>query len=136
MCDGKTFIKPIVLFLVYQTNVAKEWQALAIRVKYIAFSRYNVIIREERNNSGASKMPSENLNVRVRGELQAHLQQQIGEGGLYENASEYIRALIRSDLKSRDESWGWLKRHLEPAARADEGEYISVSAQDVIGRNK
>ena len=81
-------------------------------------------------------MTSENLNVRVRGELQAHLQQQIGESGLYENASEYIRALIRRDLKTRTESWDWLKKHLEPALRADESVYISISAQDVIDRNK
>lgn len=81
-------------------------------------------------------MASENINVRIRGDLQAHLQQQISEGGLYENASEYIRSLIRNDLKSRTESWEWLKKHLEPALRADESEYIEVSAQDVINRNK
>ena len=81
-------------------------------------------------------MTSENINVRVRGELQAHLQQQIGETGLYENASEYIRSLIRNDLKSRTEAWEWLQKHLEPALRADESSYIAVSAQDVINRNK
>jgi len=43
-------------------------------------------------------MASANINVRIKGELQAHLQQQVGEHGLYENASEYIRSLIRSDL--------------------------------------
>ncbi|NRA88905.1 MAG: transcriptional regulator [Rhizobiales bacterium] len=81
-------------------------------------------------------MPSENVNIRVRGELQAHLQQQIGDNGLYDNASEYIRALIRRDLKTSAESWSWLKTHLEPALRADENEYRTVSAQDVIDRNK
>ncbi|MGT2464861.1 ribbon-helix-helix domain-containing protein [Mesorhizobium atlanticum] len=54
------------------------------------------------------------IHVRVGGKLQAHLQQQIGENGLYENASEYIRALIRRDLQTRDEAWDWLKRQLEP----------------------
>lgn len=81
-------------------------------------------------------MPSENLNIRVRGELQAHLQLQIGDNGLYDNASEYIRALIRRDLKTSAESWNWLKTHLEPALRADESEFKTVSAQDVINRNK
>jgi len=81
-------------------------------------------------------MVSENINVRVKGELQTHLQQQIGESGLYENASEYIRSLIRRDLKSRNEAWDWLKKELEPALRADESEFVSVSAQDVINRNK
>jgi len=55
---------------------------------------------------------------------------------LYENASEYIRALIRSDLKSRSESWEWLKKELEPALRADESAFIAVTAEDVIKRNQ
>jgi len=81
-------------------------------------------------------MASANLNVRIKGELQAHLQQQVGEHGLYENASEYIRALIRNDLKSRSESWAWLKRELEPALRADASSFVAVTAEDVIRRNK
>ena len=81
-------------------------------------------------------MATENINVRVTGELRKHLQQQIGDQGLYENASEYIRALIRNDLKQQQESWDWLKQALEPALRADEKTYISVTADDVIARNK
>ena len=70
-------------------------------------------------------MATENVNVRVTGELRNHLQQQIGTFGLYENASEYIRALIRNDLKQQQESWNWLKQALEPALRADENTYIT-----------
>jgi len=81
-------------------------------------------------------MAAANINVRIKGELQTHLQQQVGEHGLYENASEYIRALIRRDLKSRSESWEWLKRELEPALRADQNSFVAVSAEDVIHRNK
>ncbi len=81
-------------------------------------------------------MASANINVRIKGELQAHLQQQIGEHGLYENASEYVRALIRNDLKSRSESWEWLKRELEPAMRADESEYVAVTPEEIMQRNK
>lgn len=81
-------------------------------------------------------MASVNVNVRVTGELQNHLQQQLGSHGLYNNASEYIRSLIRQDLKSRDEAWSWLRSELEPALRADEDKYISVTAADVIARNK
>ncbi|MDX3926814.1 MAG: transcriptional regulator [Shinella sp.] len=81
-------------------------------------------------------MASESIHVRVGGQLQAHIERQIGEHGLYENASEYIRALIRRDLQSRDEAWDWLKRHLEPAMRAGEKEFRAVSAEDVIRRNK
>ena len=81
-------------------------------------------------------MATDNVNVRVTGELRNHLQQQIGPRGLYENASEYVRALIRRDLESRQEAWEWLKRELEPALRADESVYIEVTADDVIARNK
>ncbi|MCF6355625.1 MAG: hypothetical protein L3J26_11095 [Candidatus Polarisedimenticolaceae bacterium] len=81
-------------------------------------------------------MPTENVNIRVTGELRKHLQQQIGQHGLYENASEYMRALIRRDLKSRQEAWEWLRKELEPAIRADESAYVEVAADDVIARNK
>ena len=81
-------------------------------------------------------MATENVNVRVTGELRNHLQQQIGTKGLYENASEYIRALIRNDLKQQEETWNWLRQTLEPALRADENTYITVTAEDVIARNK
>ncbi|WP_082979860.1 transcriptional regulator [Labrys sp. WJW] len=76
------------------------------------------------------------IHVRVGGRLQTHLQQQVGENGLYENASEYIRALIRRDLHSQDEAWDWLKKQLEPGLRADESEFVAVSAEDVIRRNQ
>ncbi len=81
-------------------------------------------------------MAAANINVRIKGTLQAHLQQQVGEHGLYDNASEYIRALIRRDLKNKSESWEWLKRELEPALRADESSFVAVTAEDVIRRNK
>jgi len=81
-------------------------------------------------------MASGNIHVRVSGALEAHLQQQIGEGGLYENASEYIRALIRSDLQTRKEAWETLQKELAPAMRADDSEFVTVTAEDVICRNQ
>ncbi len=81
-------------------------------------------------------MAADSIHVRVGGQLQVHLQQQIGENGLYENASEYIRALIRRDLQTRNEAWDWLKREIEPGMRADESEFVAVSAEDVIRRNR
>jgi len=80
-------------------------------------------------------MASENVNVRVTGDLRNHLQQQIGLFGLYENASEYIRDLIRRDLKDRKAAWEWLRQELEPGLRADESQFIKVTAADVIKRN-
>lgn len=81
-------------------------------------------------------MATENVNVRVTGKLRTHLQQQIGVHGLYENASEYMRALIRRDLKGRQEAWKWLSKELEPALRADESAYVEVTVDEVIARNK
>jgi antitoxin ParD1/3/4 len=80
-------------------------------------------------------MASENVNVRVTGDLRNHLQQQIGQYGLYENASEYIRDLIRRDLKDRKSAWEWLRAELEPGLRADKSQFIHVTAADVIKRN-
>jgi Arc/MetJ-type ribon-helix-helix transcriptional regulator len=81
-------------------------------------------------------MASGSIHVKVSGALQDHIQQQIGDDGLYENASEYIRALIRRDLQTRDEAWDALQKELAPAMRADDSEFVAVSAVDVIGRNK
>lgn len=83
-----------------------------------------------------SLMASGSIHVKVSGALQDHIQQQIGDEGLYENASEYIRALIRRDLHTRDEAWEALQRELAPAMRADDSEFVAVTADDVIRRNK
>jgi len=80
-------------------------------------------------------MASENVNVRITGALRAHLDQQTGEKGLYENASEYVRALVREDLKDSKEAWNWLRAHLEQGLRAKEEEFVEVSASEVIERN-
>ncbi len=81
-------------------------------------------------------MEAETIHIKITGELRNHLQQQIGPRGLYENASEYVRDLIRRDLKSQQEAWEWLKKELEPALRADKSAYIAVTADDVVARNK
>lgn len=81
-------------------------------------------------------MPSGSIHVKVSGALQDHIQQQIGDGGLYENASEYIRALIRRDLQTRDEAWESLQKELGPAMRADDNAFVAVTADDVVRRNK
>jgi Arc/MetJ-type ribon-helix-helix transcriptional regulator len=55
---------------------------------------------------------------------------------LYDNASEYVRELIRRDLKDREAAWEWLRAEIEPGLRAAEDEFVEVSAADVISRNK
>lgn len=48
--------------------------------------------------------------------------------------SEYIRALIRQDLKSHQEARDWLRHQLEPTLRASEEDYHVVTVNDVISR--
>ena len=76
------------------------------------------------------------MTVRLSGTLSEVVAANVGESGSYENVSEYIRDLIRRDLKGRNEAWEWLRKELEPALRANESEYIKVKAKDVIARNK
>lgn len=80
-------------------------------------------------------MLSESVNVRVTGPLRDYLQHQISPNGLYENASEYVRDLIRKDKARKEEAWAWLRAELEPLLEIPESEYIEVSAEDVIRRN-
>ena len=42
------------------------------------------------------------LNVRVNGPLEDFIAENIGADGLYENASEYVRDLIRRDMERRE----------------------------------
>ncbi len=71
-------------------------------------------------------MASGSIHVKVSGQLQDHIKQQVGDDGLYENASEYIRALIRRDLQTRDEAWEMLQKELAPAMRAEDSEFVAV----------
>ena len=45
---------------------------------------------------------SENINIRVTGELRAFVHDRAGAGGIYETPSEYIRDLIRRDKEAQD----------------------------------
>lgn len=77
------------------------------------------------------------LNVRVGGLLGEHVADNVGEHGLYENVSEYIRDLIRRDLERvEDERFTALKAELQRAAATPNSDYVTVSAQDVIQRNR
>lgn len=74
------------------------------------------------------------IQVRVSGKLEEHVRQQT-ENGLYEDAGEYIRALIRQDLQSEEGGWHFLEEELTPALTAPDEDYVTVRAEDVIRRN-
>ncbi|HEY8604496.1 addiction module antitoxin [Tsuneonella suprasediminis] len=76
------------------------------------------------------------LNVRVSGTLGEFVANNIGDGGAYENVSEYVRDLIRRD-KERVEAEGFerLKAELTAAFAAPESAYEALDPETVIARN-
>ncbi|MGB7405912.1 MAG: addiction module antitoxin [Pacificimonas sp.] len=77
------------------------------------------------------------LNVRVNSALQDHIAMQLGEHGLYENASEYVRDLIRRDKKRRE---GEVPPHhaalLKGRLETPLSEYRESTAEDAIARGE
>ena len=80
---------------------------------------------------------STTMSVRLGGALSDCVSDKIGEEGSYESADEYIRDLIRRD-KERDEAQTFdrLKAELTLAFAAPEESYNSLTAAEVIARNR
>ena len=77
------------------------------------------------------------LTVRLSGTLNDFVQANVGEDGSYENVSEYIRDLIRRDKeRAEQEAFDRLKAELAHAFAAPESSYTSLTAAEVIARNK
>ncbi len=77
------------------------------------------------------------LNVRVGGALGEFVAANVGDDGLYENVSEYVRDLIRRD-KERTEREGFdrLKAELASAFAAPDSAYKPLDADTVIRRGQ
>jgi len=80
---------------------------------------------------------AEGVNVRVGDPLRKFIEFRCGPDGLYENASEYIRDLIRRDYE-REESLRqtWLKDQLQPGMAAHEDEFIPFDVEKIIDNAK
>jgi antitoxin ParD1/3/4 len=77
------------------------------------------------------------LNVRVGGALSDFVAANVGEHGAYDNVSEYVRDLIRKDKREVEEqAFQRLKAEIQKAFGSPESDYRSVSAEDVIHRNR
>lgn len=64
------------------------------------------------------------LNVRVTGDLGAHVADNVGEYGRFENVSEYVRDLIRHDLERvEEERFQALKAELKRAFAVPDSEF-------------
>lgn len=76
-------------------------------------------------------------NVKITGQLEDFIRAQIDANGLYETASEYLRDLVRQDMRRKEaNSWMALREELMPGMKADRSAFVEVSATDVINRNK
>ena len=78
-----------------------------------------------------------NLNVRVTGALSDFVAANVGEGGDYDNVSEYVRDLIRQD-KARAEAKAFerLKAELDMAFAQPDDSYRALDVEAVIARNR
>jgi antitoxin ParD1/3/4 len=77
------------------------------------------------------------MTVRLSGALSDFVAANVSETGSYENVSEYIRDLIRRDKeRAEQEAFDRLKAELTHAFAAPDSTYHSLTAADVIARNK
>ena len=77
------------------------------------------------------------MTVRLSGALSDFVAANVGENGSYENVSEYIRDLIRRDKeRAEKEALERLKAELTHAFAAPESSYGTLTAADVIARNR
>lgn len=77
------------------------------------------------------------LNVRITGALGEHVAANVGEDGVYESVSEYVRDLIRRDKARADaEAFDRLKAELTHAFAAPDETYETLDAETVIRRNR
>lgn len=77
------------------------------------------------------------MTVRLSGPLSDFVTANVGQGGSYENVSEYIRDLIRRDKeRAEQEKFERLKTELQHAFAAPETSYHPLTAVEVIARNK
>jgi len=77
------------------------------------------------------------MTVRLSGVLSDFVAANVGENGSYENISEYVRDLIRRDKERAEaEAFARLKAELVHAFSAPDSSYVSLTAEDVIARNR
>lgn len=77
------------------------------------------------------------MTVRLKGSLSDFVAANVGEHGTYDNVSEYVRDLIRRDKdRAEAEVFDRLKTELTHAFAAPESSYQSLTAADIIARNK
>lgn len=78
---------------------------------------------------------ADTVTIRLSGPLRQFINERAGETGLYENASEYLRDLIRRDFEKEERrKWALLARELKPAMEADDSEYVPFDVKALIAQ--
>jgi antitoxin ParD1/3/4 len=76
-----------------------------------------------------------NLNVRIRGALRDHVSREL-DSGVYENVSEYVRALIRRDQQLTEQmAFEKMKTQLQADFAQKDEDCTPLSADNVLARN-
>jgi Arc/MetJ-type ribon-helix-helix transcriptional regulator len=88
-------------------------------------------------SAAMSRLKTITLTVRVNGALRDFVAGNVGGTGDYENVSEYLRDLIRSDkARTEQQAFRRLKAELAQAFAAPEASYEPLTADDIIRRNR
>lgn len=75
------------------------------------------------------------INVRVSGPLSDFIAENVGENGLYESVSEYVRDLIRRDkVRLEEEAFEALKAELQRAFAAPDSEAKPLDRDEALER--
>lgn len=70
------------------------------------------------------------LNLSLPDQLKTWIARQI-ETGRYSSASDYLRDLIREDIRRRQEGLQWLSVHLKPLAETPSEQFISAGPKEI-----
>ena len=73
------------------------------------------------------------LNVSLPQQLRTWVLEQVDEGR-YSSASDYLRDLIREDIRHHHNEIQQLSNYLKPLVETSDEQFISVSAEDVKAR--
>ena len=73
------------------------------------------------------------LNVSLPNQLKLWITERV-DAGLYASASDYLRDLIREDIRNQDKAIAWLETHLTPLKESPDEQFISVTADDAKAR--
>lgn len=106
------------------------------RVRVTLVTAFNIAYFED-GRTEVTMSQTTTMTVRISGALSEFVASNVGENGSYENISEYVRDLIRRDKERAEmEAFDRLKAELTRAFAAPEESYSSLTAAEVIARNR